>query len=120
MHADTICFCIVGGGKVPVGFEVVSKLRRASAFMPDGLAFLPAKIAANNAPAGHDTISCEFYFVNAETGEVLWQYQVATDGDPLRPVGAGKPFMNSVLRNLPRVTELMDKRYQLRPIRHSR
>jgi hypothetical protein len=102
--ADTICLHRVYGNKYSnrrkVGLAALQILAAVPAFL------FPGAPVVADVPIPSDTVEEIYVFVDARTGEVLWQGEVSTEGNPLNP----KKYVESVLNYLPTVNEPFDLR----------
>lgn len=102
--ADTICLHRVYGIKYSnrrkVGMAALQVLSALPMFL------FPGAGPVADVPIPSDEVQELYIFVDARTGEVLWQGDVFTEGNPLNP----KKYVENVLNFLPAANEPLDFR----------
>lgn len=89
--ADTVCLCRVYGQKFTTGRKVAT-------------AFIAAALGTTSTV--NDTVESFLLFVNASSGETLWQHGKYFIGrDPANP---GEMVVNEPLRHFPKINETME------------
>ena len=96
-NADTICLNRIYGVKY-------SARRKVGEF---ALGVLAAMFGVYGQSHSSDRVHSSFIFINAKTGEVLWQRVISTQENPLK---SGEEFAENVLKFLPARNEPFDQK----------